>query len=432
MFRIMVWLYNLVLPLGFIGFLPGLIFKLINRPGWKSTFAERFGFFSAKRLSRWRNEQGGTWIHAVSVGETMIALSLIKKMLQANPAERIILSTTTTTGQELARQKAPDQVQVIFAPIDFYWTVNKFYRVLKVERLVIFETEIWPNMLGIAAKKGIPAFLVNARMSDHSCRGYYRFRCFFGPLLAEFKLIIAQSEADAERFHKVSPAAQVAVSGNLKFDQYIDPNLPAADFSGYFGPGKFKILIAASTHPGEEKLVIETYKQLLAKHPDLRLVVAPRHAERGGEVANLFKQADISFAQRSIMPDSPVPVMAVLADTTGELLKLMKAADVVIMGKSLAGQDEGHNLIEPALLGKAIVCGAVLRNFRFVLNVLTAADALALVSADSELLNVLDSLFLDENERKLLGDKAKAAISIHSGAIEKTLTIFKTVKKTRK
>lgn len=423
MFRLAMWFYNLVLPLGFLGFLPGLIYKLIARPGWKKTFMERFGYFGRRKAEL--AGEGGIWFHAVSVGETMVALSVIRELLKRDPGCRVILSTTTTTGQQLAREKAPEQVKVIFSPIDFYWTVRKFFRLLKVDELVIFETEIWPNMILVGKKLGVRVALVNARMSDHSSRGYYKWRFFFAPLLASFDVIAAQSGQDAERFSRVSPGAVVKVCGNIKFDQHIPDELDPVDYSVYFGPGEHKVIIGASTHPGEEALLIRTFKSLRGDYPDARLVIAPRHAERGGEIVGLLREAGLSFAQRSIAPDAAEPVDVVLADTTGELVRLMKGADIVIMGKSLAGQDEGHNLIEPALLGKPIVTGAVLRNFRFVLQVLTEANAVKTVNTDDELPDILVDLLSSPEECVALGERARRAMSAHGGAVSRVLEVIK-------
>lgn len=423
MFRLMMIFYNLILPAGFLCFLPGLVWKLVFRPGYKATFGERFGGFSRERKRRWRGEAGGVWFHAVSVGETVIACSLIEKLLKVRPNLRVILSTTTTTGQELARKKAPEGVRVIFAPIDFIWVVRRFFRLLKVEKLVIFETEIWPNLLCAARKRGVKTLLVNARLSDHSSRGYRRFGFFFAPLLAKFDLIAAQSEKDAERFRSVSPAARVVNAGNLKFDQQIPPDLPPVDFSAYFGGGSHRVIIAASTHPNEEALVVAAFKSLAATRPDLRLVIAPRHAERAGEVAAVLRAENVSFAQRSRETSAATPVLAVLADTTGELVNLMKGSDLVIMGKSLAGQDEGHNLIEPALLAKPIVTGSVLRNFRFILQVLKDARAVATVERDRDLAPTLAGLLDFPEEAAAMGARAAAAIMAHSGAAKRVVEL---------
>ncbi len=421
------FLYNLLLPVGFVCFLPGLIFKYRNRPGWKETFSERFGRFTPERVQELAAFHGCTWIHAVSVGETVVALALLKAWLAVDPERKFVLSTTTTTGQELARKQAPPGVTVIFCPIDFKSWVRRTLDVVRPGLLVIFETEIWPNLIAEARRRSIPAAVVNARMSDHSARGYRRARCFFGPLLKMFSLIAAQSEADAERFRSVSPEARVTVTGNLKFDQPVPPELNAVDYREIFGADAGVVLLGASTHPGEEALLIRVFDELRREFPTLRLVLVPRHAERGSEIAALLEASGLRYRRRSDGSGTPGTVDVLLADTTGEMLRLMKGADIVFMGKSLAGHDEGHNLIEPALLDKPIVTGAVLRNFRFILRVLEEADAVCTVASDDALAAALRPLAADASRRRELGARAGAAIRRHAGATARTIKKLKNI-----
>ena len=426
--KFMLFFYNLILPLGFIFFLPGLLWKLWRRPGWKKTFGERFGCFSAERKQELQAYKNCIWIHAVSVGESVIALALSRKLRERYPQLPIVISTGTTTGQELVRKQLPEGASAIFCPMDFCWMVARTLRLLQPQMLVIFETEIWPNLINSAVKRNVKTALVNARLSDHSARGYMRFRFFFRPLLEKFNVIAAQSEGDKERFLQVAPNANVINCGNLKFDQRVPDDLQAADLHEYFGEGQFKVILGASTHPGEEALIAESFKNLCSDDPALRLVLIPRHAERGAEVMETLDKLNIPAARRSNGERSGDNVLCLLADTTGEMLKFMQASDIVIMGKSLAGHDEGHNLIEPALLKKAIVTGHKLRNFRFLMQVLTADSAVKTVAADEELTPVLRDLLSSEELRNELGLKAFAAISVHAGATVKTLDALDAVR----
>ncbi len=416
--------YNLLMPIGFLFFLPGVLYKYRNRGGWKETFGERFGRFTPARVKELEAFHGAIWIHAVSVGETVVALSLIERYRKKHPERKFVISTTTTTGQELARSKSPQNCAVIFCPIDFLWMVRRTFKVLKPSMLVIFETELWPNMIATAHAKKIPVAVVNGRMSDHSSRGYRRARCFFAPMLEMLDVISVQSEADGERYHAVAPRANVVVSGNLKFDQAPPENLVPVNLDDYFGNGERIVLLGASTHPGEEELISEKFVALQKKYPTLKLVIVPRHAERGTDIAAILTAKKISFVRRSETKNATTPVNALIADTTGEMFRFIAAADIVIMGKSLAGQDEGHNLIEPALLGKPIVTGAVLRNFRFILQILRDADAVATVSNDDALMPILDDLIASPEKRLALGSKALAAIQVHRGAAEKTIALL--------
>ncbi|MBQ4106753.1 MAG: 3-deoxy-D-manno-octulosonic acid transferase, partial [Lentisphaeria bacterium] len=245
----MLFIYNLLLPLGVLFFLPGLWWKYRHRPGWKATYGERFGRFSPERVEELKAWHGSVWIHAVSVGESVVALSLIRAWQKRCPEQRFVLSTTTTTGQELARKQAPEGVAVIFCPIDFRGFVRRTFDVVRPAMVTVFETEIWPNLVAEAAARQIPLTLVNARMSDHSARGYRRIRCFIAPLLNRFAVIAAQSEQDAERFRMIAPQAVVETSGNIKFDQSVPAGLEPVDFAACFGPDAV-ILLAGSTHPG--------------------------------------------------------------------------------------------------------------------------------------------------------------------------------------
>ena len=416
------FIYNLLLPLGFLFFIPELLIKYRGRGGWKRTFGERFGRYGARRAEL-ESFRGAIWVHAVSVGETVVALSMIRRYLKRCPQRRFILSTTTTTGQDVARSNCPENTAVIFCPIDFPWMVRKALRLLSPSALVIFETEIWPNLISIAADKGIPVLLVNARMSDHSAKGYRRMKLFFAPLLRRFTGILTQTEADAERFVSVSPDAHVTVTGNMKFDQKL-PDLPDGNvFDQYFAPVPERfILLGASTHPGEEALLVDCFRTLRGKFLGLKLVLVPRHAERGGDIAAMLQARGETFARRSRLDNPPDPDV-LLADTTGEMPLLMHGADVIVMGKSFAGHDEGHNLIEPALLGKPIVTGPVLRNFRYIFSALESKNAL-MAATDAELPGVLCSLLESPELRKSLGEKAFEVIDVNRGAVDRTIDVL--------
>ncbi len=414
-------IYNLLLPIGFLFYVPGLLIKYRSRGGWKKTFGERFGNFSIKRIQELKEFHGAIWVHAVSVGEAVIALAMIQTWHRMQPDRKFIISTTTTTGQELARQQDLPGTTVIFSPIDFWWMVRRTLNVLKPAMLVIFETEIWPNIICETSNRGIPIALVNARMSDHSAQGYRRARFFFSKLLQRFSLISAQSEMDAERFKSISPKANISVAGNLKFDQKPPENLPDPEYGKYFGNGKHLVLLAASTHSGEEELIAETFKKLKGNFSHLRLVLVPRHAERGADIAEMLEKKHLKFARRSYQSQVDTPVDVLLADTTGEMLKLMNGADIVIMGKSLAGHDEGHNLIEPALLGKPIVTGCKLRNFRFILKVLQDANAVVTITSDSDLEVQLRRLLSNRELCQEIGNRAGSTIRKHTGATERTI-----------
>lgn len=424
------FLYNLFLPLGFLFYLPGLYVKYRKRPGYKKTFAERFGFFSPERKRELAGLEGAFWVHSVSVGETVLAVALIKKLLAEDPERKFVLSTSTTTAQELARkEKFNGKVGVIFAPIDFLPAVRKVFSLIKPSMLMILETEIWPNMLHTAKRFHCKTILVNARLSDHSARGYRRMKFFFAPLFEMFDRICAQSESDLKRFFDVSGKCRAVLSGNLKFDQNVPENLGPSGFDECFGEGRRTVLLAASTHPGEEKLLTECFVSLRKRHGDLRLVLVPRHAERGNEVSEMLKTMGVGFVRRStgetFLPEDGAKVEILLADTTGEMMKFMKDSDLVFVGKSLAGHDEGHNLIEPALFDKPVITGSVVKNFRFIFDALDEIGALSVVHGDGELESVIEKLLNDPSLAEKLGRTGGEAIRRNSGAMRKTIEEIK-------
>ena len=419
----MLLIYNLIFPLVFLFYLPGLIVKYIRRPGYKKTYAERFGIFGAARRRELAGWRGAIWLHAVSVGETNLTLSLLKAWQAAEPDRKFILSTTTTTAQEIARNKTdPARVQVIFCPIDWCFFVWSAMRLIRPSKLVIFETELWPQLIASAKHSGAKLMLANTRISDHSYRGYRRFRAFIAPMLRKFDHICAQTELDRERLLTIAPGlgGRISVCGNIKFDQ-APPSGAGADFEEIFGEKGITTLIAASTHNPEEPLILDTFMALREEFPQLRLVLVPRHAERGADIEKLIQARGLSYRRRSNGAGAERAFSVLLADTTGELARLIQGADLVIMGKTFAGNNEGQNIIEPAAMGKPVVCGPQLKNFRQALDALVKGDGVLRVMKDSELADAVRSLLADQDKRAALGERARGVMLKSRGALEKVL-----------
>lgn len=416
----MLFFYRLLFPIAFLFFIPGLIVKLIRRSGWKKTYWERFGIFSKERKKELKDWQGAIWIHAVSVGETNLALTLLKEWNAVNPDRKYIFSTTTTTGQEIARNKAPDNVKVIFCPIDFTLAVLRTLNLLKPSAIVIMETELWPNLILMAKKRGIRLALVNTRISDKSFGGYRRFRFFFAPLLKAFDCILAQTAMDLERLQIICPALKetASVSGNIKFDQK-PPEREKFDYASVFGPNRTMVL-SCSTHSPEEALHLDAFKQIRQEFPQATLTIVPRHAERGGDIEKQILDAGFTCFRRSTNSGTEKPDV-LLADTTGELPAFIKGADIVLMGKTMAGNDEGQNIIEPALMGKPIISGPKLKNFRQALDVLVKADAVRRIGNDGELAAALRELLADCPAAEAMGQRAQGVILANRGALQTTV-----------
>lgn len=418
----MLLIYRIFFPLIFLFFLPGLIVKLIRRGGWKKTYMERFGFFSAERKNELKNWQNAIWVHAVSVGETNVALTLLNEWNKVNPGHKFILSTTTTTGQEIARNKAPENVKVIFCPIDSTIAVCRTLNLLRPSALVILETELWPNLVLTAKKRGIPLVLVNSRISDKSFGGYRRFRSFFAPILNAFDRICAQTETDRERLEIISETLRekqiVEVCGNIKFDQKT-PSGNGFDFESVFGR-KALVILSCSTHNPEEALHLDAYCKIHQEYPETALAIVPRHAERGGDLEKLILSHGLTCFRRSNGQGTEHPDV-LLADTTGELPGFIKGADLILMGKTMAGNDEGQNIIEPAIMGKAIICGPKLKNFRQAQDLLFKENAVRHLNNDGELENAMRSLVANAEERSALGERARIAMAKSSGALQRNI-----------
>ena len=427
MFHFILFFYNLFFPIGFLFFLPALIWKYIHRPGKKNNYMERFGKFSKEKIKRLQKYRGCVWLHAVSVGETNLALTMLDAWIKEDPNRKFVLSTTTTTAQEIAAKRLPPGVELIFCPIDFLPYVAKVYVLLRPSGLVIFETELWPNLINCARISGIPLTLLNARMSDHSFPGYRRFRFFFAPLLRNFHSICVQTETDRERYLAVAPDMKdrISICGNIKFDQKAPAHLQIPDLSQWFGSAKGPFVLAASTHPEEEVFIAKAYLKLKTKYPEARLIVIPRHAERGATLKTALSALGFCVFRKSSDSQVPENTDCLLADTTGELLGFLAASDIVVMGKTLAGNREGQNIIEPAMLGKAIICGMELINFKQVLEILVKADAVIRVSDSDGLEQALDRLLSDPGFRTELGKRAENAIAANNGAVEKNLSALK-------
>lgn len=419
----MILLYRIFFPLVFVFFAPGLILKLIRRPGRKENYAERFGIFSRERTKTLSAMKGAVWLHAVSVGETNVALALLKKWTTANPERKFIFSTTTTTAQEIAWDKVPPGVEVFFCPLDFAPFVRKVLRMIQPSALVIFETEIWPNLITMTRKSGAKLFLVNARISDHSVNGYKRFCNFFASVLDQFDRICVQTELDRERFAAVTYKAPLTVTGNIKFDQAPASGVEGIDLSEYFGEGVVSVL-ACSTHSPEEKLILDSFLKAREGNPSLKLVIVPRHAERGTELEAMLASSGIRYYRRTSKKPLETKVDCLLSDTTGELVKFIKSSDIILMGKTFCSHHEGQNIIEPAALGKTIVTGPEMKNFREAFDALLKGGGVMSIASDSELPNAIRILAADPALRNRLGTNAKNAVALHAGALAKTITIL--------
>lgn len=415
-------LYSFLLHLA----LPLILLRLYLRgrqvPAYRQRLAERF----ALQLPPLR--PGGIWVHAVSVGESIAAAPLIRALRRRHPELPVTITCMTPTGSERIRAmfeaeiRAGD-VQHCYLPYDLPWAAARFLDRARPKLAVIMETELWPNHIHQCARRGIPALLANARLSEKSARGYARFAGLTRPMLAEMAWIAVQTEAEAERFRRLGARAEcVGVTGSIKFDLHIDPQLHprACALRAEWGAERRPLWIAASTHAGEDEIVLAAHRQLLASHADALLILVPRHPERFDAVHALCQREGFATVRRSSgQPVGPGDQL-LLGDTMGELLFLYALADVAFVGGSLV-PNGGHNLLEPAALGLPVLSGPHLFNFQEIAAQLREARALAEVGDAAELVRQLRQLLDGESLRQNMGRAGLAVLAANRGSLERLL-----------
>jgi 3-deoxy-D-manno-octulosonic-acid transferase len=424
-------LYNALFFLFFLISAPYYFMRLLRRGRWRDGFRQRFGRYNA-RLKQALTNRHVIWFHAVSVGEVNVCTQLIKALEPRAPNLKIVISTTTSTGMAELRRKLPSHIEKIYYPIDRRTWVRRAINVIHPEAVVFVEAEIWPNFIWRLRDMRIPAFLVNARLSDRSFRGYCRFACLFRPLFAAFEGVGAQNDVDAARLLELGcrPDA-IQVVGSLKFDAAkIEErrDLDVAALLSQLGvqPGAL-VLLGGSTHPGEEAILADVFTRLRPQHPGLFLVLVPRHFERSREAARELEERRIPFAYRSELTAGsrfkPGEIECLLVNTTGELRFFYEHATVVFVGKSLTAHG-GQNPIEPAALGKAIVLGPHMENFDAIVKAFLAADGAWQVRDAAELELVTDTLLRDGGRRERMGAQALKVVQENRGAIDRTVDMI--------
>jgi 3-deoxy-D-manno-octulosonic-acid transferase len=424
-------IYNLLFTFFFLLSAPYYFLRLRRRGRWREGFRQRFGHYSSHVKQRLTNRHV-LWLHAVSVGEVNVCTHLIRALEPRAPNLKIVVSTTTTTGMGELRRKLPSHIEKIYYPIDRRAWVRRALQVIHPEAVVLVEAEIWPNFIWRLRDLGIPVFLVNARLSQRSYRGYRRWGFLFRPLFASFSGVGAQNDEDAARLRELgcSPAA-VHVVGSLKFDAApLDERrelnvLALLDQLGV--PAGAPLLVGGSTHAGEESLLAQHLLQLRPRHPGLFLIVVPRHFERSREVGRELENLGLRVIYRSEVGAgtrlSPGAADCLLVNTTGELRFFYEHATIVFVGKSLTAHG-GQNPIEAGALGRAMVFGPNMENFAAVAKAFVAADAAVQVSGPAELGKALEELLWDAERRERLGQNAREVVRQHRGAIDRTVDMI--------
>ena len=426
-------LYNILFTIFFVLASPYYFWRMSKRGNWRAGFRERFGRYNAN-LKQALTNRHILWLHAVSVGEVNACIHLIKALEVRAPNLKFVVSTTTTTGMGDLKRRLATHISKIYYPIDRAGYVARALATVHPDAIVLLEKEIWPNFIWRAKKKGIPLLLANAALSDRSYPRYKRLGFLFRNLFGSFDTVCAQDETQAERFRAVGCRPEcVHTVGNLKFDGATVPEKKTLDVGGMLKQlsvdADAPILVAGSTHDGEEVILAEIVQRLRAKIPKLFFIIVPRHFERSNEVARKLRERGVKLAFRtSIGPTTQFKqgeVDCLLVNTTGELRFFYEYATVVFIGKSMTAEAEGgQNPIEAAAFGKATVFGPNMQNFKDVARLFIEKNGAVQVRDAVMLEKVLGELLVDKYQRAELGRNALLVVSENIGALDRTVDMI--------
>lgn len=397
-------------------------------------FLQRFGKLPAS--FRGIGASRPIWIHAVSVGEVAAVKNFIEALSSGFPRQKIVLSTTTKTGNEMANKILKGDVLKFYFPLDFTFVVKRVINLIKPSVFAVMETEIWPNLILELSRKKIPIMLLNGRISDKSFKGYKKIKFFFGSILKRINVFCMQTTEDAQKIEALGAAKEsIKVTGNMKFD--VD-DVDAEEVFGNRPPATgavakmvtemvsgSELIIAGSTHRGEDEIIVDAYRKILGRFQNVRLLLAPRHIDRSSDIKKMVEGKGLKavlishFSKGEIESISKNAVL--ILDTMGELGRLYSLASVVFMGGSLVKRG-GHNLVEPALFRKAMLFGPHMFNFRAMARTFLEGRAAILVKNEKELIETLESLLSDKEKRGILGRNAGVLIDRSKGATAKNLS----------
>lgn len=413
--------YNIVLILLSLLLLPLILIALAVVPKFRAGLFTKLGFYK----SELNNDKQTIFFHAVSVGEVNAIEALVKKTREVFPDYNIVLSTTTKTGQEIAKKKLGNTVDAItYFPFDFFFSVNSFLNAFKPDKIIIAETEIWPDFVYLAKRRNIPVYIVNGRLSPHSYKGYKKFSFFFKPVLAQYAGIFMQTQGDVDRIKDVGANPEITkFMGNLKFD--IKPSLTDNEISELAKSLMLKgerMIVAASTHKGEDEVVLEAYKKVKSLDKNLKLLLAPRHPERYEQVTDLLKKSGFSFGKRS-QNDTFENNDVIMLDTMGELMKMFSVSHFAFIGGSFSSTG-GHNPLEANIWGKPVLSGDCVFNFKDIYEFLTKSKAAKLSSSVEELAQDMEKLLTEDDYYKQACADTQIIFKENSGAIDFVINVL--------
>ena len=412
------FLYTLLLLLVAPFFLYGLYKSKPNKPKFGKRWIEHFG--CTKKLE---GEHKPLWIHAVSVGEVIATIPLIKALKKQNPLQTIVVTTTTSTGATEA-EKLGDLVEHRYMPLDFSFAVKGFIKTVNPSALLIMETELWPNTLHVCLQNSIPVTVINARLSERSFKRYQKFQFIFDLLAKNIDKILCQTDDDAKRFELLGiNKEKLSVTGSIKFDITISQEIKSAGQALRKELGLERpIWIAASTHQGEDELILQAHKNLLKTIPETLLILVPRHPERFLAVSELSTESGFNTITRTSKQVVSLTTSVYIADTMGEMLLLISASDICFMGGSLLGSKVGgHNLLEPAALAKPCLTGPSFYNFKLITEQLVKTEACIICESANEITKNVATLFANKRLQNEMGTAALSVVNKNKGALTKTL-----------
>jgi 3-deoxy-D-manno-octulosonic-acid transferase len=410
---------------------PWWLLRMATSGRYRAGLAGRLGFVP-KDLRVAVAGREVVWVHAVSVGEVMAATQLIRELSAARPEWLIAVSTTTATGQRLAKERLPE-LPVFYLPLDFAFVVRRYLRVLRPKMLVLMESELWPNLILQCAKVGIPMAVVNARVSDRSFPRYLRLRRLWRPLLEKISLFLAQSEETAERLVRIgAPADRVRVTGNLKYDLREGRQSPLVAMLRAQLAAKARVVVCGSTLDGEEKILLAAWPVVLSAEPNAVMVLAPRHPDRFAAVAAMVEGSGFTVLRASEFRERPVAVAAgsiFLLNTIGDLAAMYSLGAVAFVGGSLI-KAGGHNPLEPARFGVPVLMGTSYENFREIVNVLQVHDAVRVVAAEA-FAEALVAMLQHTDEAQAMGQRGREVFDAQAGATARTVQALTALLKER-
>ncbi|MGB1243852.1 MAG: lipid IV(A) 3-deoxy-D-manno-octulosonic acid transferase [Porticoccaceae bacterium] len=398
-----------------------LLYRALRAPAYARRWRERFGFVA-------QTNGGKTiWLHSVSVGETLAAVPLVKALQQRYPDYRLTVTCMTPTGSERIQAAFGDSVDHYYAPYDMPDSVARFLNRVRPELLLIMETELWPNTIAACSSRSIPVILANGRLSAKSAAAYGKIPRLVGSMLRSISAVVAQHDDDGNRFARLGlPPEALTISGNIKFDLHLDSEVRAKAQSlttEWQGENQRPVLLAASTHAGEDELILQAYGQIKAALSVAPLLVlVPRHPERFNQVAQLCEQAGFVVARRSTgEPTAPADIL--LGDTMGELMSFYGACDLAFVGGSLVPTG-GHNMIEAAAWGVPVVTGPHLFNFAEASRLLIEGDAMIVCEDADSLAEQCIGLFANRQRCTQMGDAAHRIAEANRGALDRLLAVI--------